>query len=202
LTESRISVSIEMMAIFTRRAVAHASIAALLVLLLDARTAPAQIPTFTRIETFTPIRSFTPILTFTPVLTFTPIKSFTPIPTSTFPGVPTGTVTTTPTITVTPKTTPTASPGVSGTATITATRVPTRTPTPLIPATDAPTPLECVGDCDDDGRVSVTELTLGVLISTGQRLIAFCAPLDTDGNNAVTINELIRAVASALDGCR
>jgi hypothetical protein len=169
-------------------------------LILARGVAQAQ-PTFTPLQTFTPFRSFTPIESFTPVLTFTPIRSFTPIPTSTIPGRPTPTITRMRTITPTRKATATASPGVSGTPTTTTSRVPTRTHTPLVPTTETAGPQLCVGDCDGNHTVSITELTLGVLIITGERSLAFCPALDANADATLEINELIGAVALALAGC-
>ena len=172
----------------------------LVALILAQGVAQAQIPTFTPLQTFTPIRSFTPIESFTPVLTFTPIRSFTPIPTSTIPGRPTPTITITRTKTRTRTATATASPG-SGTPTITTSGVPTRTHTPLVPTTETAGPQLCVGDCDGNHTVSITELTIGVLIITGERSLAFCPALDPNADGRLAINELIGAVALALAGC-
>jgi hypothetical protein len=172
----------------------------LLALILAQGVAQAQIPTFTPLQTFTPFRSFTPIESFTPVLTFTPIRSFTPIPSSTIPGRPTPTITLTQTIRPTRTATATASPGI-GTPTITTSRVPTLTHTPLVPTTETAGPQLCVGDCDGNHAVSITELTLGVLIITGERSLAFCPALDPNADGTLEINELIGAVALALAGC-
>jgi hypothetical protein len=49
--------------------------------------------------------------------------------------------------------------------------------------------------------VSITELTLGVLIITGERSLAFCPALDPNADGTLAINELIGAVALALAGC-
>lgn len=71
----------------------------------------------------------------------------------------------------------------------------TRTPTPI------PIP-DCPGDCNDDGRVDISELVRGVRTALGaggdqQCLVAF----DLEGSGTLSVNELIAAVNSALSGC-
>jgi hypothetical protein len=61
--------------------------------------------------------------------------------------------------------------------------------------------LECAGDCDADGSVSISELILGVNIALGRNEVGACESLDSDANGAVAISELIRAVRNALQGC-
>jgi hypothetical protein len=65
-------------------------------------------------------------------------------------------------------------------------------------APEATTP--CYGDCDHDGMVTVDEILQGVNVVFG--LIPFsCAALDANRNGAVEIDDLIKAVIAALDGC-
>jgi glucose/arabinose dehydrogenase len=59
----------------------------------------------------------------------------------------------------------------------------------------------CMGDCDENGEVTVDELILGVNIALGARSLMDCPMMDGSGDAEVTINELIAAVGSALDGC-
>lgn len=67
----------------------------------------------------------------------------------------------------------------------------------------APRPARaCVGDCNDDGKVPVNELVMGVGIALGQSSIAGCTALDRDEDDAVGVDELVAAVSSAIDGCR
>jgi hypothetical protein len=67
----------------------------------------------------------------------------------------------------------------------------------LCPAQDA-----CVGDCDANGTIAVSELLQGVRISLGHAAAASCPALDADGGGSVSIDELIAAVAGAMNGCR
>lgn len=60
----------------------------------------------------------------------------------------------------------------------------------------------CVGDCDGDGRVAVNELVLGVDILMRNRDLDVCPGLDLSGNGSVEVDELLRAVDDALNGCR
>jgi cytochrome c peroxidase len=62
-------------------------------------------------------------------------------------------------------------------------------------------PVACPGDCDLNGTVAVNELVSSVSVSLGQSSLALCIVSDPSGNGAVTVDELIRAVRGALDGC-
>lgn len=59
----------------------------------------------------------------------------------------------------------------------------------------------CVGDCNDDRRVTIDELVRGVDIALGGEAIAACDAIDNDRDGAVGIDELIRGVGRALAGC-
>lgn len=87
-----------------------------------------------------------------------------------------------------PVTTPSATPIESTTA------VPTTTPTPSANG-------DCVGDCDAGGSVGVAELVRGVDISLGNGELASCVAFDVDGSDTVTVDELVKAVNAALNGC-
>jgi hypothetical protein len=113
----------------------------------------------------------------------------TPTPTAT------ATATGTSTRTVPPGSTATATPTRSGTPTDTAAISPSATPTPT------PTPPACVGDCADDGMVSVADLIVGVNIALGNQPVGNCPAFDVTGDGLVTIGELIRGVNDALEGC-
>jgi hypothetical protein len=60
---------------------------------------------------------------------------------------------------------------------------------------------DCAGDCNEDGRVAIAELVLGVNVALGRAAIDACPAFDENGDDAVGINELIRAVSHALQGC-
>jgi cytochrome c peroxidase len=62
-------------------------------------------------------------------------------------------------------------------------------------------PPECGGDCDLNGAVAVNELVLDVGISLETVSLARCVAGDLNGDGAVRIDELVRAVRSALNGC-
>lgn len=59
----------------------------------------------------------------------------------------------------------------------------------------------CPGDCNANSQVEINELVLGVGIALGQSQLAQCATFDRNGDGAVTIDELLAAVAAALNGC-
>ncbi len=62
-------------------------------------------------------------------------------------------------------------------------------------------PVACPGDCNLDGRVEVSEVITVVNISLGKSSLASCVSGDPSGDGAVTIDELLRAVDRALNGC-
>src|SRR5690606_12654246 len=61
--------------------------------------------------------------------------------------------------------------------------------------------LACVGDCDDDGRVTIGDLVRGVGIALGERALADCEMLDADRDGTVSVAELVAAVGTALSSC-
>jgi hypothetical protein len=93
--------------------------------------------------------------------------------------------------------TPTATPSATPTPTSTpdASATPTRTPT------QTPTPGPCFGDCNTDGRVSIDELVLAVDIALGLLPVDQCEELDQEGDDEITIDEVVFAVVSAVFGC-
>jgi subtilisin-like proprotein convertase family protein len=148
-------------------------------------------------------------------------------PTATDSATPASTATATQTISHTPTKSPTESPPATPTATaegtgtsvvgtptdtptegaITSTPAPgtpTDTPSDETPTVAAPTETPattCVGDCDGDGAVSISELIRGVNIALELASLEQCPAFDRNGNGAVEISELIAAVNNALDGC-
>jgi uncharacterized repeat protein (TIGR03806 family) len=59
----------------------------------------------------------------------------------------------------------------------------------------------CVGDCDANGAVTVSELVLGVNIALGTAPLSRCVAFDGDSNEKVAIGELLRAVNNGQLGC-
>lgn len=70
------------------------------------------------------------------------------------------------------------------------------------PAGSAVVLVSCVGDCDGNGAVSVSELIRGVNIALSKAPTTVCVVLDRNNSNTVTIDELVAGVANALHGCR
>lgn len=87
----------------------------------------------------------------------------------------------------------------------TPTRTPTNTsgpPSPTRTPTATATVLKpCVGDCGNNGRVTIDDLVRGIRILLGLEPLPSCADLDQDHSGAVTVDELVRSVRSAVDGC-
>ncbi len=77
------------------------------------------------------------------------------------------------------------------------------TPSPTTPVSPTPTPLRlgCPGDCNGNSEITIDELLRGVAIALGEQSAATCRNVDRDGDGAVSIAELLRAVGTALDGC-
>jgi hypothetical protein len=59
----------------------------------------------------------------------------------------------------------------------------------------------CVGDCNADGKVEVSELVRGVNIALGELPLTACPSFDGDASGQVNVNELVQAVNRALTGC-
>jgi FG-GAP repeat protein len=62
-------------------------------------------------------------------------------------------------------------------------------------------PMACVGDCDQDGSVTVEELLRLVKIALGRADLSACRAGDANGDSQITLNEILSAVNSALNGC-
>jgi hypothetical protein len=60
----------------------------------------------------------------------------------------------------------------------------------------------CVGDCNGDGAVAVSELITIVDIALGNLPISACVAGDSNGDCLITIDEIITAVNNTLSGCR
>lgn len=59
----------------------------------------------------------------------------------------------------------------------------------------------CVGDCGNDGEVTVDEVLTGVNIALGVSPAGACLSFDGNGDSAVTVDEILTAVSNALVGC-
>jgi Putative Ig domain len=59
----------------------------------------------------------------------------------------------------------------------------------------------CPGDCDGNLVVSIGELVVGVSVALGQAQLASCPMLDGNGDDTVSVDELVAAVAAGLQGC-
>jgi hypothetical protein len=88
-----------------------------------------------------------------------------------------------------------------GPATVTPTPTPTPTSTPTQTAQATPEPGPCIGDCDEDGRVTISELTRAVRIALELDPVAVCRRADANGDGVISISELTTAVRYALNGC-
>jgi YVTN family beta-propeller protein len=62
-------------------------------------------------------------------------------------------------------------------------------------------PVRCVGDCDGSGDVGIAELVGGVNIALGRAALETCPACDGNGDDAVTVPDLVRAIGNALNGC-
>ncbi|MBI1815781.1 MAG: hypothetical protein HYR72_12450 [Deltaproteobacteria bacterium] len=177
-------------------------------------------PSTTATVSPTPTSTDTPSPTVTHSATGTPTETSTVSPTSVF----TATITASPLTTAT--TSPTTNPStvVIATATMTFSGGPSATPTPSATATTPVPPTEpgapsptptmtpivetwtpivetCVGDCGDDGEVTVEELIIGVNIALGTAPLDLCPQFDSDDSGDVTVEELVQGVNNALGTC-
>jgi hypothetical protein len=59
----------------------------------------------------------------------------------------------------------------------------------------------CIGDCDSDEQVEVSELVKGVNIALGGTPAIECDPLDDNASNTVVIAEVLDGVGNAMDRC-
>jgi hypothetical protein len=56
----------------------------------------------------------------------------------------------------------------------------------------------CIGDCTDDGMVTIDEVIVLVNIALGEQPLSVCA---TGHGATVTVVDLVTAVNNALSGC-
>lgn len=169
--------------------------------------------------TQTPPATDTPSFTFTatPAITATASASETatatpePSTAATATSTPPPSFTSTGTLTPTAMATSTLTQGTEFTPTVSSTAVATITPTPT--ATDiasasptataslSPTDaIGCRGDCDDSGEVTVDEIVRLTSIALGVD-VESCPAGDGNGDGLITVDEILQAIANALDGC-
>ena len=75
-------------------------------------------------------------------------------------------------------------------------------PVPGLCATPAPTPVVavCVGDCNNDGQIDITDLTIITAIRGGSQPLSNCASADTDHSGTIDPAEQA-AVAAHVGPC-
>ena len=108
--------------------------------------------------------------------------------------------------TATPQNNASATADLAATAPCTVAETPTETPAVTETATPTATttpgaPITCVADCDENGVVSMPELIRAVRIALATLPLAECEQADANGNGFPGIDELVRAVASSVNGC-
>ena len=150
---------------------------------------PTVMPTATRTDTRTP----TPHPSDSATATQTPTQTSIGTDTGTPQPTPTPRFSVPPTASLTPSQNPTPTQSFSSTAPASATTVPTFTPTPLVES--------CVGDCDGDGSVIISELILAVNIVLGTAPLEECPSLDANGDRTASISEVVTSVNNTLAGC-
>jgi hypothetical protein len=81
--------------------------------------------------------------------------------------------------------------------------VPVATSTLARAATQTAAPIEstCAGDCNGDWSVTLDELVQAINVALGLTANGICPRLDGNLDGLVAIDEVIKAVGSALDGC-
>jgi hypothetical protein len=62
-------------------------------------------------------------------------------------------------------------------------------------------PLICPGDCDEGGSVTIEELINMVRVALGNGFVAACSLGDANDDAEISIDEIVRAVIIALNGC-
>ncbi len=60
---------------------------------------------------------------------------------------------------------------------------------------------QCVGDCNGNGSVSISELVTAVNIALGRAIVDACLAIDVNGDGEVRVSEIIRGINNALRGC-
>ncbi len=68
-------------------------------------------------------------------------------------------------------------------------------------ASSTPAAAVCDGDCNNDGEVVISELTMGVNIALGNTQMAACENFDVREDERISVDELVLGTLSALNGC-
>jgi hypothetical protein len=63
------------------------------------------------------------------------------------------------------------------------------------------TVVRCDGDCDQSGQVKVAEIIRGINIALGEDQLENCDAMDSDGDGAVDVAEVLSALENAISGC-
>lgn len=71
----------------------------------------------------------------------------------------------------------------------------------LVAATPSQAARPCIGDCNNDKRVAVSELVVGVNIAGDLQTLDECPIFDANGDDTIAIDELIQGVNNGLAGC-
>lgn len=137
----------------------------------------------------TPTPTITSTGTATVAASSTATRTGTATPSPSGPTTPTRTLTPTFTASATPSSSPTGTPA------------PTSTSTPILTPTLTPSPPRCVGDCNNDGVVTVDEILMLVDFALQEASPSDCPVSDEDGNQQITVAEILTAVHNALNGC-
>ena len=75
---------------------------------------------------------------------------------------------------------------------------PTPTPTPTATPTIS---VRCVGDCNGNGQVTISDIITIVNIALGNLTVSACVAADANNDGAITMDEILAAVNRALEGC-
>jgi hypothetical protein len=59
----------------------------------------------------------------------------------------------------------------------------------------------CMGDCDGNGAVVVSEIVTCVAIALGTRPLAACEGVDANNDRQVSVDELTQSIVNVLEGC-
>lgn len=61
--------------------------------------------------------------------------------------------------------------------------------------------VECVGDCDQNGSVDVSEVVMGLSVALGSSLLEVCPTFDGNRTGEVDVSDLVGGVSALLNGC-